>query len=155
MSLSEQQLVDCSGSYGNHGCNGGSHVEGTKYVKDHGVVTETDYPYVAKTETCKKQGGSYKVTNVQVAKGCTGMQNALMSRPLGVGVDATGWGKYAGGVFSNCGTALNHAVQLVGVTASYWKIKNSWGTGWGESGYIRLALGNTCGICNSDASWAI
>ena len=125
-----------------------------KYVKDHGVVTESEYPYVGKTDPCKKQGGPYKVNTISSAKGCTGIQNALMTRPLGVGVDAGGWSKYSSGVFSNCGTALNHAVQLVGVTASYWKIKNSWGTSWGESGYIRLALGNTCGMCNSDASWA-
>jgi hypothetical protein len=43
--LSEQQLVDCSGSYGNHGCNGGSRLEALKYIKDHGITTESDYPY--------------------------------------------------------------------------------------------------------------
>ena len=77
-----------------------------------------------------------------------------MSRPIGVGVDAQGWGAYKSGIFSNCGTALNHAVQLVGVSSTYWKIKNSWGAGWGESGYIRLALGNTCGLCSSEGAWA-
>lgn len=147
--LSEQQLVDCSASYGNHGCDGGSHVEGTKYIRDKGVTTESDYPYVGKTETCKKQGGAHKVTSVLQTKGCTGMQNALMSRPLGVGVDARGWGKYSSGVFSDCGTDLNHALLLVGVASTYWHIKNSWGTSWGEHGFIRLALGNTCGICQS------
>lgn len=49
---------------------------------------------------------------------------------------------------SSCGTKINHAVLLVGVgTDNSWKIKNSWGTSWGESGFIRLATGNTCGVC--------
>jgi hypothetical protein len=53
----------------------------------------------------------------------------------------------ASGVFSNCATSINHAVLLVGIVGGNWKIKNSWGTGWGESGFIRLAAGNTCGVC--------
>lgn len=42
-------------------------------------------------------------------------------------------------------------VLLTGLADEYWKCKNSWGTTWGESGYIRLARGNTCGICISGA----
>ncbi len=68
-----------------------------------------------------------------------------------MGVDAGGWSHYVSGIFSNCGTNLNHAVLLVGVVNGAWKIKNSWGTGWGERGFIRLASGNTCGICISTA----
>ena len=62
-------------------------------------------------------------------------------------VDATNWSPYGTGVFDNCGASINHAVLLVGVVGGAWKIKNSWGTGWGEAGYIRLAGGNTCGVC--------
>jgi len=57
----------------------------------------------------------------------------------------------------SCGKRINHCVQAVGVDAStngYWKVRNSWGTKWGESGYIRLAYGaDTCGITN-DPTWA-
>ena len=70
-----------------------------------------------------------------------------MNRPLSVTVDATNWSHYTSGVFNNCRASINHAVLLVGVVGGNWKIKNSWGTSWGESGYIRLASGNTCGVC--------
>jgi C1A family cysteine protease len=64
-----------------------------------------------------------------------------------VAVDATNWSRYSGGVFSNCGTSLNHAVLGVGFDSTgNWKIRNSWGTSWGEKGFIRLAPGNTCGV---------
>jgi len=64
-----------------------------------------------------------------------------------VTVDASKWSSYRSGVFNTCGTSINHAVLLVGVVGGSWKIKNSWGTSWGENGFIRLASGNTCGVC--------
>jgi len=103
------------------------------------------------TGTCLKQGGTFRINAVSDATGCTATQNALAGRPIAVGVDAGGWSHYASGVFNNCGTNLNHAVLLVGVVNGAWKIKNSWGTAWGEKGFIRLAAGNTCGICISPA----
>jgi C1A family cysteine protease len=72
-----------------------------------------------------------------------------------VSVDANNWSKYASGIFTNCGTSLDHNVLLVGVTDTYWKIKNSWGTSWGEKGYIRIAGGNTCGICQDKSPWPV
>jgi len=56
---------------------------------------------------------------------------------------------YSSGVFSNCGTSLDHGVLLTAISADgTWTIKNSWGTSWGESGFIRLKSGNTCGLAN-------
>lgn len=53
------------------------------------------------------------------------------------------------GILSNCGTSLNHGALLVAVTNDgVWKLKNTWGSSWGEKGFIRLAAGNTCGICS-------
>ena len=64
-----------------------------------------------------------------------------------VEVDATNWSKYKSGVFSNCAKGLNHAVLLVGYnTDDSWIVKNSWGTTWGEKGFMTLSPGNTCGI---------
>jgi hypothetical protein len=54
---------------------------------------------------------------------------------------------YHSGIFNNCSTSLNLAVLLVGMNSQYWRLKNSWGTSWGESGYIRINRGNTCGVC--------
>lgn len=94
------------------------------------------------------QGGSYKIGSILSAAGCNGMLNAITGRPLSITVDATNWSPYRSGVFNNCAGNINHAVLLVGTDATgVWKVKNSWGTGWGESGFIRLAAGNTCGVC--------
>jgi C1A family cysteine protease len=146
--LSEQQLVDCSASYGNHGCNGGWPSSALKYVKDHGLTTESSYPYAAKTNACAKNGGEFHIANVLTAAGCNGLSTGITARPLSITVDATNWSQYKTGVFNNCAASINHAVLLVGTDASgVWKVKNSWGTSWGEAGYIRLAAGNTCGVC--------
>lgn len=153
VNLSEQQLVDCSGKYGNEGCNGGFNYQGLNYVKDNGITTESAYPYTAKTQTCKTQGGSFKIASVSTVRGCTNIQNAIQSHPLGVSADATNWSRYSSGIFNNCGRNLNHDIMLVGYTASYYTIKNSWGTSWGEKGFIRLAPGNTCGICDDLSPW--
>ena len=99
------------------------------------------------TGLCVKDGGDFKIAKVHSVKGCSEIYSAVALRPLGVTVDATKWKTYASGVFSGCDKGINHDVQLVGLSTSYYKIKNSWGTTWGEKGYIRLALGDTCGIC--------
>lgn len=145
--LSEQQLVDCSRPQGNQGCNGGWPSNALKYVIANGITTESAYPYVGKDQSCKTQGGSFKISGQKSFSGCSGLTNGINSSPISVTVDATNWSPYRSGVFSNCGASINHAVLLVGVVGGAWKIKNSWGTSWGESGFIRLAGGNTCGVC--------
>lgn len=77
------------------------------------------------------------------------MKAAIAIRPVSIAVDAEAWSFYSGGIFSDCGTSLDHGVLAVGYTDDYWIVKNSWGASWGESGFIRLAMGNTCGILNS------
>lgn len=135
------------------GCNGGFNVQGLAYVRDHGITDTSSYPYVAKNQDCKIHGGSFKISHIHSAVGCNELQNAIMGRPVGVGVDAANWSKYASGIFSNCGKHLDHNVLLVGISSTYYKIKNSWSASWGEKGFIRLALGNTCGICDDFSPW--
>lgn len=147
-SFSEQQLVDCSGSYGNQACNGGLMDNAFKYVKDHGIVHESEYPYKAVKQACSTNSGPFKISGFTDIKSCTDLANALQQRPIAIAVDATNWSRYSSGVFNNCKTSLNHGVLLVGTNSGNWVVKNSWGASWGENGYIRLATGNTCGLCN-------
>ena len=147
-SFSEQQLVDCSGSYGNMACNGGLMDNAFKYIRDKGIVLESEYSYRAVKQTCSKDGGAFKISGYTDVTNCNDLANAIVGRPVSVAVDATNWSAYKSGVFNNCATRLNHGVTLVGVSDQYWRIKNSWSAGWGESGFIRLARGNTCGVCN-------
>ena len=147
VNLSEQQLVDCSRPQGNQGCNGGWPSNALKYIIANGIASQSEYPYVARDQACKKQGGNFKISSQKSFSGCSGLTTGINSHPISVTVDAANWSRYSSGVFSNCGTGIDHAVLLVGIVGGNWKIKNSWGTGWGERGYIRLASGNTCGVC--------
>ena len=153
--LSEQQVVDCSGSYGNLGCNGGDMINAFNYVKDVGLAYEAAYPYKGQTNpSCQIKKGSFKISGyTQVPDGdCKALASAVAGRPVAVGVDASNWQYYKNGTLSNCTMEPNHGVLLVGVNRFNWKIKNSWGTGWGERGYIRLSAingNNTCNVCFS------
>ena len=147
---SEQQLVDCAGgSYGNLGCSGGLMDQGYNYIQDNGITTESAYPYTAENGSCHYNGGGYKINGHQdISQSVSGLKSAIANRPVSIAVDAQSWSFYGGGVFSNCGESLDHGVLAVGYTSDYWIVKNSWGASWGESGYIRLAMGNTCGLLN-------
>lgn len=126
-------------------------------IKTGGISTESEYPYTSASGTtglCK----SAKIKDVftistytDVDSGnCDDLQNAVTGQPVAIGVDAEQWQFYTGGVFSDCGTSLDHGVLAAGYdTSSNWYVKNSWGADWGMSGYIWLATGNTCGICNT------
>jgi len=150
VSLSEQELVDCSRAQGNQGCNGGWMDSAFTYIKSNKIHSDKDYPYVARDQACKASttsGQTWTVTGFVDVPGCTELANALEHRPISVAVDASVWSSYRSGVLSNCGLNVNHGVLLIGSNEQYWRIKNSWGATWGESGFIRLARGNTCAIC--------
>ncbi|CAK89725.1 unnamed protein product (macronuclear) [Paramecium tetraurelia] len=148
--LSEQDLVDCSGPYDNEGCNGGWMDSAFEYVADNGLAEAKDYPYTAKDGTCKTSV-KRPYTHVQGftdIDSCDELAQAIQERTVSVAVDANPWQFYRSGVLSKCTKNLNHGVVLVGVQADgAWKIRNSWGSSWGEAGHIRLAGGDTCGIC--------
>jgi C1A family cysteine protease len=147
-SLSEQQLVDCTGSYGNQGCNGGWPSYALNYVKASGITTTAAYPYTGRDGACRTQGGAYKVSQVKTSAGCGALTNNINVQPTSVCVDATNWSFYKSGVFSNCAANINHAVLAVGYDNSgNWIIQNSWGTSWGQQGYMTLKTGDTCAIC--------
>jgi len=159
VSLSEQQIVDCAhGSVGD-GCSGGYPPRAIEWEESQAICGENEYPYTARDGSCRScsspvlQRGS--VSGMQrVSASEYALMSALGEKPVSVCVDAQTWSYYRGGLFSNCGTSLDHAVLAVGYDSSAWKIKNSWGAGWGEEGYIRLRMGNTCGVLD-EASLAL
>ena len=119
------------------------------YIHDKGIAQDKDYPYVAKDQTCKTiQVSKLKISGYTDVQSCDTLIQALKDRPISVAVDATSWSGYKTGILVNCGKNVNHGVLLFGVNDNYWSIKNSWGTSWGEQGFIKLAPGNTCAICN-------
>jgi len=155
--LSPEQIVQCDKT--SSGCNGGWTEHAYKYVtKAGGIETESDYPYTSyagKTGTCSAQASKnvISVSGYKTISGESSMASYVQSTgPLSVCLDASSWNSYTGGIMSTCGKSVDHCVQAVGVlptTGGYWKVRNSWGTSWGESGYIRLAYGaNTCDITN-------
>ncbi|KAL4464683.1 hypothetical protein ABPG74_011244 [Tetrahymena malaccensis] len=152
--LSEQQLVDCSTT--NYGCGGGWMDNAFEYIETSPLTTNLNYPYVAVDQACNQTeilGTLYSLSNyTDVQSGNTvQLKQFLQQQPLSIAVDASNWSYYTGGVFSSCQQNLNHGVLLVGYnsTEGSWLVKNSWGTNWGENGYIRLKDGNTCGLANA------
>jgi len=133
VNLSEQQVVDCSGSYGNQGCSGGWMNYVFNYAKAKKIATETVYPYTAKKGTCKTVTGSYGVTGyVDVTKNSpSALMSALQKGPVAVALAAGSsvFQLYKTGVLnsSSCGTTMNHAVVAVGYgvegSTPYWLIK--------------------------------
>ncbi|CAD8198826.1 unnamed protein product [Paramecium octaurelia] len=143
--LSEQQLIDCDKAK-SKGCNGGYPDLAIKYISTNGVEPEDHYPYRARDLACAAITGRYKNSGVQSIPN-SGLIVAIKEYPISVCVDATNWSNYRMGVFNNCNKNINHAVLAVGYDASgNWIIKNSWGTSWGENGFMTLKAGDTCGV---------
>jgi len=157
-SLSEQQLLDCDKR--DNACGGGLEKTAiSKYVPGAGMCSEASYPYKAKKGSCQRSS----CTEVIPAGGITGFtgfisktveahMQALQITTLNVGVAAGSMKGYMSGIFTGCkGGSINHAVLLVGYGTDngkdYWRIKNSWGTSFGEAGYIRVTrTGNPCSM---------
>ncbi|KAM4621948.1 cathepsin O [Polymixia lowei] len=163
--LSAQQVLDCS--FQNQGCNGGSTTRALSWLKQTRVklVPQSEYPYKSKTGIChffpQSHGGV--VLKDFSTYDFSGQEEAMMGHlvdqgPLVVTVDAVSWQDYLGGVIQyhcSCRHA-NHAVLVVGYDTTgdipYWIVQNSWGTEWGDEGYVYIKIGgNVCGIADSAA----
>lgn len=156
--FSEQQLVDCVRLC--FGCNGGNQAIAFNYYESHYAMSEASYPYTAKNGTCAYSSSDnlgVKVTTYTsvTADSPDAMKTALQTAPLAVAIQANqlSFQMYSSGVFTNtnCGTNLDHATNVVGWGESgsqqYWIMRNSWGTSWGESGYMKLEIVSGHGLC--------
>ena len=163
--LSEQELVDCSKSYGNQGCNGGLMNLGFKYIIEHGIHTESEYSYRGVDGTCnaaKLPAAAHTAKDcVMVPANTDGLTAGLRRNPVSVAFYVSMMFQfYHGGVFDPyfCGGQPNHGVLAVGFDLDakkpFYKVKNSWGSGWGEKGYFRIKIGTGKGTCDMAGSGA-
>jgi len=159
-SLSEQELVDCAGSSGNQGCNGGLMDDAFQWIiKNGGLGSESSYPYTARDGSCKQVPSVSKISGFKdVQQGSEdSLMSALQGQPVSIAIEAdqSGFQFYKSGVFQGpCGKQLDHGVLLVGAGTDngvdYWKVKNSWGASWGDNGYIRMVRGqDMCGLADA------
>jgi cathepsin L len=160
ISLSEQQMVDCSTA--NYGCGGGWPYKAMQYVAGSPLEREGDYPYTARDGGCAynraKAAEGDSGYQAVAANNAGALQAAVNGYPVSVLIEADRavFQSYTGGIIgpnSGCGTNLDHAVLLVGYDATSWIVKNSWGASWGEGGYVRLQItGNDAGTCGVQMS---
>jgi C1A family cysteine protease len=159
-SLSEQQLVDCSYKDGNLGCNGGDMDAAFKYIQsDGGLCSESEYPYKGTDGSCQASSCGTKYDPIASHSDVTvdsesSLETAVVSGCVSVGIEAdqSAFQFYSSGVLTGkCGTNIDHGVLVVGYGVSgsqeYWKVKNSWGTSWGEQGYVLI-----CKNCNANGN---
>ncbi|XP_035792316.1 cathepsin L1-like isoform X1 [Anopheles albimanus] len=166
VSLSEQNLVDCTAKYRNKGCKGGAIYRSFQYIEhNHGIDTEKSYPYQAKEGPCAYNPNAIGARIKGYVAIPSGDENALMKAvatvgPISIVVDSRHhtFKHYGDGIYYDpqcSATNLTHAMLVVGYGTSkkgedFWLVKNSWGTSWGIKGYIKMARNrnNTCGIAN-------
>jgi len=173
--FSEQQLVDCTfkkidldGAIGNYGCDGGYYRHSLSYLETAGTKLLSDYPYTGTVGECKDSASNsvVNVTGIYTSTHQIGdveaMKAALNKGPLMAYIYVNDdFYSYATGVYdgpncrsdpTSCPVGYNHAIVLVGYGKTddgipYWKVRNSWGTHWGENGYFKIGMGkNVCCI---------
>lgn len=161
MTFSEQQLVDCVKDFQNccYGCNGGMYYHAWAWLATYnqGAASDSTYPYKAYEQTCKRSAQPsnqvpYGLIQPDADNG-QALREAVAERPIAVAIQAENdaFRSYTSGIIkSGCGTDMDHAVTVVGYgvdtdLTNYFIVKNSWSSGWGESGYVRIAE-DQCGI---------
>uniref|UniRef100_A0A3B5AH46 Cathepsin L1-like n=1 Tax=Stegastes partitus TaxID=144197 RepID=A0A3B5AH46_9TELE len=162
VSLSEQNLVDCSKPYGTYGCSGAWMANAYDYVVNNGLQSTNTYPYTSAPCYYDSRLAVAHIKDYRFIP--KGDEQALADAvatigPITVAIDAdhSSFMFYSSGIYDepNCNpNNLSHAVLLVGYGSDdgqdYWIIKNSWGSSWGEGGYMRLVRDgrNACGIAS-------
>lgn len=164
--LSEQELVDCATglSYGSHGCSGGEMNGAFKFIIENGQCSNSVYPYTSGTTKtschCQKCSAVAHISSCSDVKpnDQISLKAAVAMQPVAIAISADTklFQSYSGGVItsSSCYTSLDHGVLIVGYGSEngqdYWLVKNSWGTSWGQAGYVKIARSsstNDPGVC--------
>nr|XP_009666030.1 PREDICTED: cathepsin S-like [Struthio camelus australis] len=164
VSLSAQNLVDCSRRYGNEGCGGGWRTKAFQYIIDNqGIDSDDSYPYRAQDGVCHYNPAVRAAScssYVELPHGDEGVLKDAIANvgPVSVSIDGSQptFFLYKAGIYDDprCSQIGNHAVLVVGYGTldgkDYWLVKNSWGVHFGEQGYIRMSRnrGNQCGIAS-------
>eukprot|EP00933_Yihiella_yeosuensis_P013712 TRINITY_DN1257_c1_g1_i1.p1 TRINITY_DN1257_c1_g1~~TRINITY_DN1257_c1_g1_i1.p1 ORF type:complete len:454 (+),score=123.61 TRINITY_DN1257_c1_g1_i1:80-1441(+) len=162
---SAQEMLECTPNPrncgGNGGCRGATVELGYSWVMKNGLSEEKDVPYKATDEFC---GVRPRPTSLlQESSSLRGalssgmrlsgfevlpknkeepLRRAVTSGPVAVSAAAGGWFRYHSGIFNSCNNVINHAVTLYGYGTDngqpYWLVRNSWGSDWGEKGFVRI-----------------
>ncbi|XP_054165168.1 uncharacterized protein LOC128962792 [Oppia nitens] len=159
LSLSEQNLIDCTTNYGNDGCNGGTSRNAFEYVNEtKGLNTINDYPYTGKLNTCRYNKEKRVDIDIKdIVRITTGSDQELVSAiytygPVTVAIHVTNnFHNYSSGILDDpkCdANNINLSLLAIGYNPEYFILKNSWGTKWGENGFLRLSRSkvNNCGV---------
>merc|ERR1711945_19564 len=147
-SLSEQQFVDCDKI--DQGCNGGSMDSAFQFAETNAICTESSYPYEGRGGTCEAASctvgipkGDVKGYKDVAPDSKQALMSAVQQQPVSIAIEADkiSFQLYRSGILSSyCGSNLDHGVLLVGYGTEggkdYWKVKNSWGTTYGECGLL-------------------
>merc|ERR1712080_44130 len=171
VSLSEQQFVDCDTK--DSGCQGGLMDYAFAYAEKNAICTESSYKYTATDGTCKAstcttgipKGGVTGFKDV-AADDEQALMDAVAQQPVSIAIEAdkSVFQLYASGVLTGrCGSSLDHGVLAVGYGTesgqAYWKVKNSWGSSWGDEGYVKIFRGKSgageCGILAGPPSYPV
>ena len=155
VSFSEQQLVDCDNfknGGNNYGCNGGDMDSAFSWIgTNNGLCSEESYPYVAEKQSCQSTCNVLPQSQIRdwvdVQSSDIALMAAIAQQPVSIAIEADqiDFQLYQSGVLTaECGTTLDHGVLVVGYGTEeedYYLVKNSWGTSWGDQGYIKLGRG--------------
>lgn len=159
LNLSEQELVDCSRSYGNQGCSGGFENKGLSYVAEKRINLDEVYPYHAVDQKCKKEFSGKGVATIEnwkpIEEGFEKVAEILKNQPTTASFYVQDdFFLYKSGVYQpkgSCNGSINHAVNFVGYNVNaaipYLLVRNSWGKKWGDNGYFKIKIVKGSGTC--------